>query len=242
MRTLAFSSRNAKEIVRDPLTFVFGLLLPVLLIAMVHALTSNVGAVNPAFAMDNFAPGMAVFSLTFVMLFTSMLVSGDRASAFLARLFSSPLRASDYILGYSLPVFVIGLMQAAVCLLAAMPFGIAPGNLPLTMVALLPTVALMTGMGLFLGTALTDKQSGGLFPIVINVATLLSGTWFSLSLIGGWFEGIGYALPFAHAVDAAKLTLQGDFPAALPHMGWVLLYAAAMYALAVWLFRRKMRT
>lgn len=242
MRTMAFSSRNAKEIVRDPLTFVFGILLPVLLIAMINALTSKAGAVNPAFAMDNFAPGMAVFSLTFVMLFSSMLVSGDRASAFLARLFSSPLRASDYILGYSLPVFAIGLIQALICLLAALPFGLAPTNLPLTMLALLPTVALMTGMGLFLGTALTDRQSGGIFPIVINAATLLSGTWFSLSLIGGWFEKIGYALPFAHAVDAAKLTLLGDFRAALPHMGWVLLYAVALYALAIRLFRHKMRT
>ncbi len=241
MRTMAFSTRNAREIIRDPLTFVFGILLPVLLIAMVRALTNAIGGANPAFAMDNFAPGMAVFSLTFVMLFSSMLVSGDRASAFLARLFASPLRAADYILGYSLPVLVIGILQAAVCLAAALPFGLAAGNLPAAMVALIPTVILMTGLGLFLGTALTDKQSGGIFPIVINVATLMSGTWFDLKLIGGWFASVSYALPFAHAVDAARLALQGDFHGALPHMGWVLLYAAAVYALAVWLFKRKMR-
>ena len=241
MRTMAFSTRNAREITRDPLTFVFGIVLPVLLIAMIRALTNAIGGANPAFAMDNFAPGMAVFSLTFVMLFSSMLVSGDRASAFLARLFASPLRASDYILGYSLPVFVIGLLQAAVCLLVALPFGLVPNNLPAAMVSLIPTVVLMTGLGLFLGTALTDKQSGGIFPIVINVATLMSGTWFELKLIGGWFAAISYALPFAHAVDAARLALKGDFQGALPHMGWVLLYAAAVYALAVWIFRRKMR-
>lgn len=241
MRTMAFSTRNAKEIVRDPLTFVFGLMLPVLLIAMIRALTNAIGGgVNPAFAIGNFAPGMAVFSLTFVMLFSSILVSGDRASAFLARLFASPLRAADYILGYSLPVFVIGFLQAAVCLLAALPFGLSLENLPLAMLALAPTVILMTGLGLFLGTALTDKQSGGLFPIVINVATLMSGTWFDLKLIGGWFASVSYALPFAHAVDAARLALRGDFSGALPHMGWVFLYAAAVYALAVWLFRKKM--
>lgn len=241
MSMLAFSRRNAKEIARDPLTFIFGILLPILLIAMMRMLTNAIGGVNTAFEIGNFAPGMAVFSLTFVMLFSSILVSGDRASAFLARLFASPLRASDYLLGYSLPVFVIGLMQATVCLLVAIPFGLAPDNLPAVLLALLPTVALMTGMGLLFGTALTDKQSGGLFPILINVATLMSGTWFDLKLIGGAFAAISYALPFAHAVDAARLALEGRLFQALPHMGWVLLYAASMYAFAIWLFQRKMR-
>ncbi len=242
MRTMAFSTRNAKEILRDPLTFVFGILLPVLLMAMIHALTSAIGGVNTAFAIENFAPGMAVFSLTFVMLFSSMLVAGDRASAFLARLFASPLRASDYLLGYSLPVFGIGLLQAAVCYGAALFFGLKPDNLFPAVVALLPTVLMMTGLGLLLGTALTDKQSGGIFPILINVATLMSGTWFDLKLIGGWFATVSYALPFAHAVDAARLALEGQFTQSLPHMGWVLLYAAAIYALAIWLFKRKMRS
>lgn len=241
MRTLAFSGRNFKEIARDPLTFAFGVLLPVALIAMIHALTNAVGAANPAFAIGRFAPGMAVFSLTFVMLFTSMLVSGDRASAFLSRLFASPMRAADYILGYSLPALAIGLTQAAVCLAAAAAFGLELSHLPEALAALIPSVALMAGLGLLLGTALTDRQSGGIFPILINAATLLSGTWFDLKLIGGGFEAAGYALPFAHAVDASRLALTGDLAGALPHMGWVLLYAAALYTLAIWLFRRRMR-
>jgi len=241
MRMLAFSTRNMKEIARDPLTFAFGMLLPILLLAMIHALTRAIGAANPAFAMANFAPGMAVFSLTFVMLFSSMLISGDRTGAFLMRLFSSPLRAADYILGYSLPVAAMGLMQAAVCLIAAAPYGLALRGMPLALAALLPAVLLMTGLGLILGTLMTDKQSGGVFPILINAATLMSGTWFDLGLIGGWFEKISYALPFAHAVDAARLALKGDFRGALPHMGWTALWALAVYALAVGCFRRKMR-
>jgi len=241
MRTWAFSTRNFKEISRDPLTAVFGVLLPVLLLLMIHALTSAVGAVNPAFAIVNFAPGMAVFSLTFVMLFSSMVVSGDRASAFLSRLFASPMGAGEYILGYSLPVLAIGLIQAAVCLVAAAAFGLNLTNLLPALISLIPSVLLFAGMGLLLGTALTDRQTGGVFPILINAATLLSGTWFDLKLIGGGFEAVGYALPFAHAVDASRLALMGNFAQALPHMGWVTLYAAALYALAVWLFRKKMR-
>jgi len=241
MKTLAFSGRNMKEILRDPLTFLFGILLPVLLIAMIRALTGAIGGVNPAFEIPSFAPGMAVFSLTFVTLFSSMLVAGDRASAFLMRLFASPLTARDYILGYSLPVFVIGLMQAAVCLISALFFGLKPDHLPLALLSLVPTVFLMTGAGLLLGTLLSDKQSGGVFPLIINAATLLSGTWFDLNLIGGWFRKIGYALPFAHAVDAVKLSLKGDFSGALPHLGCVSAYAAAVYVLAILSFQRKMR-
>ena len=241
MKMMAFSGRNMKEILRDPLTFLFGILLPILLIAMIRALTGAIGGVNPAFAISSFAPGMAVFSLTFIMLFSSMLVAGDRASAFLLRLFASPLTARDYILGYSLPVFAIGLAQSAVCLAAALFFGLEPDHLPLALLSLIPAVLMMTGTGLLFGTLLTDKQSGGVFPLFINAATLLSGTWFDLHLIGGWFKRIGYALPFAHAVDATKLSLRGDFYGALPHLGWVAVYAVMVYALAVLAFRRKMR-
>jgi ABC-2 type transport system permease protein len=241
MKMMAFSGRNMKEILRDPLTFLFGILLPVLLTAMIQALTGAIGDVNPAFAIASFAPGMAVFSLTFVTLFSAMLVAGDRASALLMRLFASPLTARDYILGYSLPVFIIGLMQAAVCLAASLFFGLKADHLPLTLLSLIPSVLMMTGAGLLLGTLLTDRQSGGVFPLFVNAATLLSGTWFDLNLIGGWFQKIGYALPFAHAVDAAKLSLQGDLAGALPHLRWVSAYAAAVYILAILAFRRRMR-
>jgi hypothetical protein len=67
----------------------------------------------------------------------------------------------------------IGLMQAAVCLTAESPSAF-PGQPAPALAALIPTVALMTGMGLLFGNPPDRQQSGGIFPILINAATLMS--------------------------------------------------------------------
>ena len=62
-----------------------------------------------------------------------------------------------------------------------------------------------------------------------------------MSLAGGAYEKVAYALPFAHAVDAGRAALAGDFAGIFPHLWWVLGYAAAVMALAVFAFQYKMR-
>ena len=51
------------------------------------------------FPIDRLTPGIAMFGLSFFTLFSATLISKDRASAFLTRLFSTPLSARDFILG-----------------------------------------------------------------------------------------------------------------------------------------------
>ncbi len=245
MRFAVFSSRKRRELLRDPLSLLFGLGLPVvllLLITLVQNSMSESGVAIQIFQLDRFTPGIAMFSLSFISLFGGMLLAGDRSSAYLTRLFASPLTAPDFILGYSLPLLPMALLQIAVCFGAAMLLGLPfSPELLLPVLSLLPTALLFIGFGLLLGSILTDKQVGPISSILVQVAALSSGMWFDLELIGGGMKAVGYALPFAHSVALSQDVLAGNFSTAPVHLLWIMGYTAVVFTLAILLFRRQMR-
>lgn len=242
MKMMAFGQRNRKELLRDPLSFLFGIGFPVVLLVLLSLMNRGLNGIAEQFEISAFAPGMAVFGLSFLSLFLGMLVAADRQQSFLMRLFASPLKARDYIGGYSLPLVPLALCQSVVCFGAALCFGLPLSwHLAGALVALVPVSLLFIGCGLLLGSLFTGNQVGGVGSILINVAAWLSGTWFPVALIGGVFETICYALPFAHAVDVVRLTLAGQWGAALPHLIWVLGYTVLIFALAAGIFRKKMK-
>ena len=244
MRFLAFSSRNRKELLRDPISLIFGIGLPVLLLLVISLIERSVSGMAEIFSIENFAPGIAMFSLSFIALFLGMLLANDRSSSFLARLFASPLAASDYLLGYSLPLLPIALVQSAICFITAFFLGLPVSvNVLLTILVLIPVAILFIGIGLLLGSIFSNKQVSPICSIVVQVAALSSGMWFDLHQIGGAFKAFCYALPFAHSVDLAKITLAGGgFTAIYPHLLWAAGYAAVIFVLAVRAFKKRMKS
>lgn len=98
------------------------------------------------------------------------------------------------------------------------------------------------GIGLLGGTVLNDKQVSGICgTLLTNLSAWLSGAWFDLELVGGAFKTIAYLLPFAHAVDAGKAALTGDYASILPRLLWVITYALVILVIAVAVFREKMK-
>ena len=243
MRWRTFAVRNWKELLRDPLSLVFGIGFPIVLISMISLMQRSIQDM-PAevFGISRFAPGMAVFSLSFLSLFLGMLIANDRENSFLVRLFSSPLTGSDYILGYAVPVFPIAMLQSIVCLTAAVFFGFAfHVRVLLALVVLFFVSALFIGFGLLFGVVFSAGQVGGIGSIMINGAAWLSGTWFPVESMGGVFRTVCERLPFVHAVDAVKAAVAGTYETILPDLLWVLGYSAVLFAAAVALFRKKMR-
>ena len=237
---LAFTARCRREILRDPLSLIFGIGLPLVLLTLMSLIQQNIPV--EVFPIDRFAPGMAVFSLTFLMLFGGQLLAADRSTAFLARTFASPMRAGDYILAYALPLLPLGLVQGAICLAAALLFGLPlSAGLLWAELALIPGILLYIGFGLLLGVLCTDKQLGPLASIIIQIASLLGGIWFDLDLIGGAFGRFARCLPFCHAVQCVQSALAGDLTAALPHAAITLGCAAALLTAASLIFRARMR-
>ena len=236
----AFSGRNTKEMLRDPLNLAFGLGFPVVLLLLLTAIQRNI-PVN-LFQLERLTPGIAVFGLSFISLFSATLISKDRTTSFLMRLFASPMRASDYILGYTLPLIPMALAQALLCYLVAGLLGMQlTANVLLAILVSLLAAALFIGIGLLCGSVFNDKQVGGICgALLTNLSAWLSGTWFDLDLVGGAFKKIAYALPFAHAVDAGRAAMSGEFAAIMPHLWWVIGYAVVALVAAVLVFRKKM--
>ena len=241
MRMLTFAGRNMKEILRDPLTLCYGLGFPIVLILLLTAIQANIPV--SLFEIDQLSPGIAVFGLSFMTLFSAMLISKDRGSSLLQRLYTTPMKPVDFILGYTLPILPIAVAQCAVCYAVAIVLGLpATVNILASIVFILPISLLYISLGLLFGSILTDKQVGGICgTLLTNLSAWLSGTWFDLNLVGGAFKDIAYALPFVHAVELERAVLAGNYSGIFPHLWWVLGYAAAATASAVLLFLRQMK-
>lgn len=244
MRVLAFASRNQKELVREPINLVIGIGLPLITLLLFAIIQKNMQETVQfsLYNIENLVPGIAVFSFSFISLFSGLLIGRDRSTSYLLRVFASPLTASDYILGYTLPLLPFAMAQTAVCFISGFFFGLPVNvNVLIDVIVLVPIAALYIGLGLLFGTLFTDKQVGGIFGVFVNIAAWLSGTWFDLGMIGGAFKTFAYALPFAHAVDAAKAALAGNYGGIGIHLLWVAGYAVVVFAVAIWIFRKKMK-
>lgn len=241
MKLKAFSSRTAKEILRDPLNLAFGLGFPVVLILLLSAIQANIPV--ELFVIENLSPGIAVFGLSFMTLFSATLIAKDRGSAILQRLYTTPLTPKDFILGYTLPILPIGVAQCVVCYIFAVILGLdVTVNILWAVIAIIPSALFFTALGLLCGSIFSDKQVGGICgALLTNLTAWLSGIWFDLELVGGVFKKIADLLPFVHAVEMERAVLSGNYSEMFPHIYWVLGYAAAVFGLAVFAFLRQMK-
>lgn len=241
MRMLTLSNRNTKEILRDPLTLIFGLGFPLVLILLLSAIQANIPV--KLFEIQHLTPGITVFGLAFMTLFSATIIAKDRSSSLLQRLYTTPLTPLDFILGYTLPIIPISVSQCVICYIAAIVLGLdITINILYAVLCIIPVSILFLALGLLCGSMLTDKQVGGICgALLTNLSAWLSGVWFDLDLVGGAFKKIAYALPFAHAVEMERAILAGDFSGIFPHLWWVLGYAAVLLVLAALMFMRQMK-
>lgn len=245
MRMLRFASRNSKEILRDPLTLFFGLLFPLVLLVLLSAINSAIPAEAgmTLFDITSLAPGISVFGLSFLALFSSMLIAKDRTTSFMLRLFTSPIRPGEFILGYTLPIIPMALAQSAICYAAGLIYGLKLSvSLLLAVAVNLPIAVLYIALGLLLGSVLSEKAVGGICgALVTNISAWLSNIWFDTAMVGGVFQKIADLLPFSHAVNAARAAQAGDLSGIFPDLWWVIGYALAILAAAVIVFSRKLK-
>ena len=242
-RTLCFAKRNLKEIVRDPISLGFGIVLPITLLVLLTIINSNIPAEaqNNMFEISKLAPGIGVFGLSFIALFAALLISKDRGSSFMLRLYTSPMTGSNFILGYLLPLLPMAVVQLIACFIAAAVIGLPiTVNILVCIAVCLPITIVNIAIGLICGTCLNEKAVGGLCgALLTNVTAWLSGCWFSLDLLGGTFRKIAYVLPFANAVDAARAAVDGRF-SDIPGSLWIVCaWAVGLLTVAIVLFAQK---
>lgn len=242
MRTIAFMTRNTKEILRDKLNLIFGLGFPIIILILLNLIQRNVPV--ELFEISYLTPGVAVFGLSFISLFAGLLVAKDRTSSFMLRLFTSPMKSSDFILGYFIPLLPIALAQIIITFIFAIFLKLPISFKIITTILLnIPTIALFAGIGILCGSLMNEKQVGGFCgALLTNLSAWLSGVWFDTALLGNTFEKIANILPFAHAVKIGRLAIIGDYSQLVPHLIIVTLYSVVIIIIAIKVFTYKMKS
>ena len=240
MRMLTFAKRCTKEILRDPINLGFGLGFPLVLLVLLSTIQANIPV--HLFEINNLTPGITVFGLSFMTLFSATLIAKDRESALLQRLYTTPLIGLDFIMGYMLPLLPIALGQSLICYLFAIPLGLEFGeNVIYAIIGIIPMAIFNIALGLLCGSLLGVKQVGGICgALLTNLSAWLSGVWFDLNLVGGAFEKVANALPFVHAAEMEKALFNGNFEVAVSHVIPIVLYSVGATVIAVFCFLRQM--
>ncbi len=241
MRMMTFANRCSKEILRDPVNLGFGLGFPLVLLYLLSAIQRSIPV--SLFEIQSLTPGLTIFGLSFMTLFSATLIAKDKESAFLQRLYTTPLRPADFVIGYMLPILPIAVCQSIICYVFAIPLGLTINiNIVYAVIGILPMAVFHIALGLLCGSIFNVKQVGGICgALLTNLSAYLSGVWFDLDLIGGVFKKIAYGLPFVHAAEFEKALVTGAFEQIFPHLLPILLYSVLTTVLAIYVFLRQMK-
>lgn len=250
MRCNVFASRNMKELLRDPVSYIFCLAFPIFMLLMFSVINSSIPAEAhmDIFKVDHLASGIVFFAFTFVMLFASLEVSKDKTSSFLTRLFASPMTAFDFIVGYTLPLLAIALGQCVITFVTSAIIGIFTGitfnfaNVLLSTVTLIPSAVMFIGFGILFGSILSDKSAPPISSILITVSAILGGIWMDIDKMGGALKSVCKVLPFYHGVRAARSAVLGNYSDITSSLIIISVYAVVVYLLAVFAFYKKMQS
>lgn len=248
-RTMSFAARNIKEILREPLAYIFCLGFPLVMLVVMTLVNESIPAQAnmTLFNINKLTGGMAVFGLTFVMLFTCLNISKDRSGSFLVRLYATPMNGADFILGYTLPMLALSFAQILITFAAGLVAALVTqqtldiGGMLLAAAALIPSAVMFICFGLLFGTLFNEKAAPGLCSVLISLASFLGGVWFDADSTGGVLLTICKVLPFYHCVKTAHLLFAMKTEGLGVHLLVTLAYTAAVALAAVLVFRSKMR-
>lgn len=242
-RIRALTGRNERELLRDPLSLVFLVLMPlameVLFYFLFHKLTLQ-------FQMKFLAPGIVVFSQSFLSLFAGLMIAVDRSSAFLTRLYVSSAKPYEFIFGYALSLLPVSVVQSILFFLVG---GIIDPSLFSTRMigamalALIPSVFFI-GCGILLGSLCTEKSIGGVASILIAGQSLLSGMWYPIEGLGSGMLTLMNSLPFRPATLLVQNALNGvasPFDDFVKPLLIVLAYTVVIFIAAIFTFGKKMK-
>ncbi len=247
----AFASRNGKEILRDPLSYIFCLGFPLVMLIIMTLVNESIPAEvgMTIFRIDNLSGGIAVFGQTFIMLFTAITVAKDRSGAFLVRMYATPMTSMNFVLGYMLPMLLISVVQSIITYAASLVVALIVGvelsisGLLLSIVTLIPSAVMFIGFGMLFGTLFNEKAAPGLCSIIISLGSFLGAIWFDAESTGGVLLKICKCLPFYYCTKSARASVALNFGFSELWMPVLVVTACAVViaVLSAIVFRKKMK-
>ncbi len=250
-RLTAFASRNIKEMLRDPLSYIFCIGFPLVMLVIMTIVNESIPKESgmTIFRIDNLSGGVAVFGQTFIMLFTAITVAGDRSRAFLVRMYASPMRSMDFIAGYMLPMIVISLVQCLITYAASFIISIIVGvslsfaGFFVSLAAILLSSIMFISFGMLFGTLFNEKSAPGVCSIIISLGSFLGGIWFDAEGTGGVMLTVCKSLPFFYCTKAVRSSVAMKFGFDEFILPMIVISACAIIitAISVFVFRKRMK-
>lgn len=237
MRTINFAKRNFKEIIRDPISVIFAIMLPLFLLYIFQQFKIP----SDSYKLMNFTPGVIIFSFSFLTLFTSMLVSKDRTTSLLVRLGVSPMKPIEYIVGYIISLIPIVIIQNILIFILAVALGLNFSiNVIFTILASIIISILFISFGILIGCLFSEKACSGVSSIIIQLVCFASGMYFDKNLLGSTFSKICDALPFESSLIIIKGILNDINMISTKNIILFVIYLLVILLFSSFSFKRKM--
>ncbi|WP_316357613.1 ABC transporter permease [Devosia sp.] len=206
----------------------FGLVQPLLYLALFVPLLGNVPGPDGASPLQWFVPGMVVMLVLFTTVSCGWSLTEELVSGSFERLLATPMSRPAIMVGRALKELAPLLVQALILIIVATPFGLVLHPLPM----LLGLAMLMLfGVGvasLSYALAIASKHDGSLFYLVSHSVALpmmlLGGVLLPMTNAPGWLYVASRFNPLTYLVEAERALFSGDL-ASLPVLSGVLVAA-----------------
>lgn len=265
MKTLVFTKRNLLELIRNPLLYIFSFLFPIVMLILFVIIKNNINTYMPLFELNSLIPGIIMFSFSFITLMVALLISKDKSQAFLKRLFTSPLKAKSFIIGYFIPYLIIGIIQEIICILTGYIIATITKEAYMSVLSsiclsleMLPLLAINILLGIIIGITLSDKSAPAITSIFISISGILGGAWMPLDSMKK-LESISGYFPFYASVYLGRIITkayhtpinQEDYlnpiiysfnPSAIKYIIVIGIYLLVLIISSIFIFKKMMKS
>ena len=200
---------------------------------------------NPeAVTQYNIVPGLmgVVLTMTLVII-TSLAITRERERGTMENLLITPVRPVEVLLGKILPYIIVGYLQMALIIVAAIFLFRVPilGSLPLLFVVSFPFIAANLGVGITFSTVAQNQlQAVQMSFFFFLPSILLSGFMFPFQGMPDWAQWIGTALPLTHYLRVVRgIVLKGNgFADVFPSLWPICLFLLASLGIGIKRYRQ----
>ncbi|GIH89442.1 ABC transporter permease [Planobispora siamensis] len=205
---------NARELIRDPRSFFFVLVFPLVFMAMFLFM----GTLNPADGGGGFDPMRAGIPAVLMMAFMSLAFFGTatplislRQKGTLRMLGTTPLSRTTFILAQAPVRFAIAIGQLAALSAAALATGfLEPSAIGRLLVTCALGLAMLFAVGYLVAARMRNAElANGVLALAMPVLLMLSGVFLPLDILPGTVRAVAEHLPTTYFADALRQDLVG---------------------------------
>lgn len=241
----SLTKRNLKETLRDPLSLIFCLAFPILMLILMQAIILNIQNAPENFKIENYASGICVFGYTFISMFVALQIASDKNTSFIKRLNIAPTNKFVYYLSFVFSSLPLAIAQTILFFLIALIFKFPfNANFALSIIYLIPSALFYICLGIMIGIICkNEKQTGPISSIFISLVGIFGGIFMPISALSKGFASFVNALPFTHTILISSELQSRGASAIYPHILFVLGYTALciIISLMIELIRKKHR-